>query len=108
MEKVVSNEQRLANRRNARHSTGPLRTSRLDSTIDNRHSTIPPAPSPTFAACVQCQTMTLIEKNVLAKQTHLKPIHEKGKCECSASVGFRAKDAAGRGSDWSGRFRSRL
>jgi hypothetical protein len=44
MPKAVSNEQRLANRQNARHSTGPKtptgkarspRTSRLNSTIDN-------------------------------------------------------------------------
>ena len=44
MEKVVSNEQRLANRQNARRSTGPKtptgkarfpRTSRLNSTIAN-------------------------------------------------------------------------
>jgi hypothetical protein len=88
MTKVVSNEQRLANRQNARHSTGPqtpdgksrsARNSRLDSTIDIRQSTIPLAPSPNSAACVQCQTMTLTEKNVLAKRTHLKPTHEKEK-----------------------------
>ena len=40
MEKVVSNEQRLANRQNAGHSTGPLRTSGLDSTIDNSPSVL--------------------------------------------------------------------
>ena len=50
MEKVVSNEQRLANRQNARHSTGPKtptgkarspRTSRLNSTIDNSPRALP-------------------------------------------------------------------
>ena len=91
MEKVVSNEQRLANRQNAGHSTGPLRTSRLDSTIDNRQSTIPPTSSPNSAACVQCHAMTLTEKNVLAKRTHLKPIHEKGKCECVGEKRFRSR-----------------
>jgi hypothetical protein len=100
MEKVVSNEQRLANRQNARHSTGPQtptgtprfpRTSRLNSTIDIRQSTIPAAPSPSFAVCVQCHTMTLHEKTVLAKRTHLKPIHEKGKYECVREKRFRLR-----------------
>jgi hypothetical protein len=51
MEKVVSNEQRLANRRNARQATGPktpdgkarsARNSRPNSTIDIRQ--FPPRP----------------------------------------------------------------
>jgi len=30
----------------------------------------------------QCHTMTLAQKNVLAKRSHLKPTLEKDKCEC--------------------------
>jgi hypothetical protein len=83
MGKVVSNEQRVANRQNARQSTGPKtptgkarspRTSRVNSTIDTcpeprriRRSPVPPAPSPNFAASDKCHQVTLREKSVLAK-----------------------------------------
>jgi hypothetical protein len=62
MPKAVSQEQRLANGRNARSSTGPLRTSHLYSTFRIPHSQF-----------TQCHRVTLPEKTVLAKRTHLTP-----------------------------------
>ena len=82
MPKVVSNDQHLAIFHNTRNSSIPksaagnarsLRTSRFRSTIDNRHSRIPPAPFSNSAAYAECHHVTLLEKNVLAKRSHLTP-----------------------------------
>jgi hypothetical protein len=64
MNKVVSNEQRLANRQNAQQSTDPKTpTSKARSSRASRlNSTIPTAPSPSFAASLQCHMLTLTKK----------------------------------------------
>jgi len=36
-----------------------------------------------------CHSMTLRKNNVLAKRSHLKPLHEKEKCKCETEKHFR-------------------
>ncbi len=60
------------------------------SSIGNWKSAIPPyrllssclvALLPCCLCLRRCHMMTLSKKTVLAKRTHLKPLHEKGKCK---------------------------